>query len=83
MVGMEQRVEIGVEELFHAWKTLMGPTRAHLTEPTSFKEGVLTVEVKSATLYSCLCQYERSRLIKSMQESCPRASLKNIWFRRR
>ncbi len=83
MAKIDQRLEIGVDEIFRAWKTLMGPTREALTEPTSFLDGVLTVEVKSATLYSCLCQYERSRLLRSLQEMCPRVGLRNLWFRRR
>lgn len=81
--GIEQRVAVGIEELFAAWNVLIGPTRSALAQPTSFVEGVLTVEVKSATLYSCLCQYERTRLLKALREMCPRAGLKNLWFRRR
>jgi hypothetical protein len=59
------------EEIFQAWFSLLGEKMAPLTEPISFFDGVLTVKVKSATLYSLLCQHERPRLLKQLQAKFP------------
>ena len=64
--------------VYRFWSTLLGEQMAPLTEPVSFKEGVLTVKVKSATLYSLLCQHEKARLLKRLQE---KFSVRNILFR--
>ena len=49
------------------WFTLMGEKMAPFTQVVSLKNGVLTIKVKSATLYALLCQHEKVRLLKSIQ----------------
>lgn len=66
------------EEIFGFWMQLMGEKMAPLTEPISFFDGVLTVKVKSSTLYSLLCQHEKPRLLKQLQEKFP---VKNLVLR--
>ena len=66
------------EAIFALWKTLLGEKMAPLTEPISLVDGVLTIKVKSATLYSLLSVYEKARLLKQMQEKFP---IRNIIFR--
>lgn len=66
------------EEVFAYWPTLLGPKMAPFTEPVSFVEGVLTVKVKSSTLYSLLCQHERPRLLKQLQQ---KFSIRSLLFR--
>ncbi len=66
------------EEVFRFWFELIGEKMAPLTQPISVHEGVLTVKVKSSTLYSLLCQHEKPRLLKAMQE---KFSIRNIVFR--
>jgi Dna[CI] antecedent DciA-like protein len=66
------------EEIFGTWFALIGEKMAPLTEPLSFADGVLTVKVKSSTLYSLLCLHEKPRLLKQMQE---KFSVRNIVFR--
>jgi hypothetical protein len=67
----------GREDIFSFWLQLMG-TQAALTEPVSFADGVLTVKVKSSTLYSLLCQHERPRLLAQLQKKFP---VRNLVFR--
>lgn len=55
------------EALFQLWFTLMGEKMARFTQPVSWKNGVLTIKVKSATLYALLCQHEKARLLKALQ----------------
>ena len=66
------------EEVLLFWPQVIGETMAPYTEPVSFIDGVLIVKVKSATLYSLLCQHERPRLLKRLQEKFP---IRNLVFR--
>lgn len=66
------------EEIFRFWRELMGENRAALTEPVSYFDGVLTVKVKSSTLYSLLVSHERSSLLGRLQE---KFSIRNLIFR--
>lgn len=66
------------EEIFRFWRDLMGEKMAPMTEPISFVDGVLTVKVKSSTLYSLLVTHERARLLGQLQE---KFSIRNLVFR--
>lgn len=55
------------EAVFHFWFTLIGEKMAPFTQPLSLKNGVLTIKVKSATLYALLVQHEKTRLLKAFQ----------------
>jgi hypothetical protein len=66
------------EEIFRFWFTLIGEKMAPMTEPVSFADGVLTVKVKSSTLYSLLVSHERTRLLRQLQE---KFSIRNLVFR--
>lgn len=66
------------EEVFAYWTQLIGEKMASLTRPVSYVDGVLTVNVKSSTLYSLLCQHERTRLLGQLQEKFP---VRNLVFR--
>ena len=65
----------GGEEIFRFWQELIGDKMGPLTDAVSFVDGVLIVKVKSSTLYSLLCQHERPRLLKRLQEKFPVRSL--------
>lgn len=64
--------------IFQFWMTLLGEKMAPLTEPLSWADGVLTVKVKSATLYSLLCQHEKARLLEKLRARFP---IRNLVFR--
>lgn len=66
------------EEIFRFWRELIGEKMAPMTEPVSFVDGVLTVKVKSSTLYSLLVTHERPRLLGRLQE---KFSIRNLIFR--
>lgn len=66
------------EEIFQFWQELLGEKMAPLTEPVSFLDGVLTVKVKSSTLYSLLVAHERPRLLSRLQE---KFAIRNLVFR--
>lgn len=66
------------EEIYQFWRDLMGEKMSPLTEPISLADGVLTVKVKSSTLYSLLVTHERPRLLGRLQE---KFSIRNLVFR--
>lgn len=72
--------EVGDEQeaVFRMWFSLIGEKMAPLTKPVSLKNGVLTIKVKSATLYALLCQHEKAPLLKALQT---KFQIKNIVFR--
>ena len=56
----------------------MGEKMAPMTKPVSFADGVLTVKVKSSTLYSLLVAHEKPRLLGRLKE---KFSIRNLVFR--
>ena len=68
-------------EVIQAWGHVLGPKFANLTEAVGMQDGVLTVKVKSSTLYSLLCQHEKPRLLKKLRELFPRIEIRDIVFR--
>ncbi len=68
-------------EVIEAWAEIIGPKFASLTEAVSMQDGLLTVKVKSSTLYSLLCQHEKPRLLVRLRGKFPRASIRDIVFR--
>ena len=65
-------------EIFQYWFDLIGEKWSAFTEPLSFYDGVLTVKVKSSTLYSLLAVHEKMRLLHKLQE---KFSIRNLVFR--
>ena len=78
MIKIRSKREESQEEIFSFWFDLIGDKMGPYTTPISFVEGVLTVKVKSATLYSLLCQHERPRLLKQLQE---KFSIRGLFFK--
>ena len=76
----KNRVEPG-ENLIGAWPSIIGPNLAKMTEAVSFVDGVLTVKVKSSTLYSLLSLHEKPHLLRKLQENFPKTQVRNIMFR--
>lgn len=67
LADIEKKTEDDREKIFQFWFSLIGEKMATLTQPISLKNGILTIKVKSATLYSLLCQHEKPRLLKELQ----------------
>jgi hypothetical protein len=70
-----------VHHIMEAWPSIIGPNLAKMTEAVSFMDGILTVRVKSSTLYSLLSTHEKPQLLRKLQESFPKTQVRNIIFR--
>jgi hypothetical protein len=78
MKGIRGKAGDRTEEIFQYWPVLIGEKMASMTEAVSFVEGVLTVKVKSSTLYSLLTLHERPRLLRALNE---KFSVRSLVFR--
>src|SRR5438105_8157614 len=78
MTELGKKAQDPREEIFRYWYEIAGEKMGPLTEPVSFMDQVLTVKVKSSTVYSLLVAYERGRLLKQMQS---RFTIRNLFFR--
>lgn len=63
------------------WPEIIGQNLAKKTEAVSFVNGILTVIVKSSTLYSLLSVHEKPRLLLKLREAFPKTHVQNIFFR--
>ncbi len=64
---IEKKTDVTQKKIFQFWYSIIGEKIAPLAQPISFKNGILTIKVKSATLYSLLCQHEKPRLLKELR----------------
>lgn len=64
-----------------SWPAVVGANLAPMTEAVSFSEGVLTVKVKSSSLYSVLIQQEGKKLLKELKMKFPNVTIRSIRFR--
>ena len=65
--GVKQRRGVSETDVFAFWFSLIGPKMGSYTQPISLKNRVLTIKVKSATMYALLCNYEKPRLLDAMR----------------
>ena len=64
-----------------SWPEVIGPQLAPLAQAVSFVNGVLTVKVSNATLFSLLSQNDKPRLIQNLRDKFPGTLIKTIFFR--
>ncbi|HAB99384.1 MAG TPA: DUF721 domain-containing protein [Parachlamydiales bacterium] len=81
LAGISKQAGCQGHEILAAWSEVLGEKFANLTKATGIQDGVLTVKVKSSTLYSLLHQHEKSRLLARLQELFPSAGIRDIVFR--
>lgn len=68
MAEISQKNNRSCQEISKEWFAALGEKMGSMTEVISFQDGILTVKVKSSTLYSLLCQHERPRLLRLLQK---------------
>lgn len=68
---IQAQKEVSSSEIFKAWYEIIGEKMGPMTEGLSFVDGVLTIKVKSSTLYSLLQQHEKPRLFQQLKRKFP------------
>ncbi len=68
-------------DLIASWPEIAGETIAKWTKAVSFTDGVLTVLVRSSTLYGVLSQHEKPQILARLKERFAKSSVRDIHFR--
>lgn len=83
--GVMNKITQAVEErpdlVLAAWPEIIGAQLAPMTEVVSFSQGVLSVKVKNATLYSLLSQREKGRILAHLKKRFPKTTFVAVNFR--
>jgi hypothetical protein len=69
------------EAVIASWPSIIGDKIAPMTRALSFRDGVLTVAVKNATLYSLLNEREKGKILHRLKQTFPQIQIHNIIFR--
>ncbi|GAB4227349.1 MAG: hypothetical protein Tsb0021_04150 [Chlamydiales bacterium] len=69
------------ERIKSAWPLIIGEKLAPMTSVAQFKEGIVYINVKNATLYSLLQQHEKQRLLQKFKQKFSKTAIHNIIFR--
>lgn len=64
-----------------AWPMIIGAQLAPMTQAISLIDGILLVTVKNSTLHSLLNQYDRPRILRTLQQQFPNVNIRGINFR--
>lgn len=76
-----QRDKSSIEKQIRtAWKALVGEAIAKHASVQSFREGILKVVVRSASLYNLLVQHEKQVVLSKLQKQFP-DQIKDIIFK--
>ncbi len=78
---IQNRSDSRPSKVVEAWPKIIGLKMAEMARAVSFENGVLTVIVRSSSLYSSLCQHEKPRLLDMLQQQFPKNQVRNINFR--
>lgn len=68
------------KEIRKAWASLVGTKISQYASVHSFREGILKITVRSASLYNLMMQHEKKVLLKKLQQMFPN-QIKDIIFK--
>jgi len=69
------------QRIIDIWPEIIGKKLAPMAKAVSFNKGILTVIVKSSTLYSLLGKQEKIKIIKKLQNKLEKTKIRDIVFR--
>lgn len=79
---IDNRQRISIAAIRKVWIEILGEKYATMTEVVAFDEGVLTVKINSAPLFSILKAEQKTQLEKEMRKRMPALKLQKLNFRR-
>ena len=81
LAGVTKNFQDRPDLILLAWPEIIGEKLSSMTRAVSFVDGVLTVKVKSSSLYSLLVQHEKMKVQRRLQKRFPSVKIRNIVFR--
>jgi hypothetical protein len=79
--NLEKRYKSNPSSVIESWPSIIGSELAPMTKAVGFDRGILTVKVKSSTLYSLLNNYEKERILKKLQSKFSEKIIQKIYFK--
>ncbi len=79
---IDTRQKINISQIRNTWSELIGEKYSAMTEVISFDDGVLTIKINSAPLFSILKAEQKTKLESEMRKRIPALKLKKLNFRR-
>ena len=79
--GLKIDYDLQPQRVLDVWPEIIGKKLAPMTKAVFFRKGILTIKVKSSTLYSLLGQHEKQRIIKKLQDKLDKITIRDIVFR--
>lgn len=79
--SIEKKFKSNPVNIIESWPTIIGRELAAMTKVVSLEDGVLTVKVKSSTLYSLLNNYEKDKILKKMQSNFSEKVIRKLCFK--
>ncbi len=81
LVDFEKIYEQKTCRIIEAWPMIIGEKFSSMTRAVSLNNKVLVVTVNNSTLYSLLCQHEKTRLLKKLQKQFSKNLITDIRFK--
>jgi len=78
---IKMRREKRPERINELWEEVIGPKLSPMTKVDSFNDGKLIIKVKNSTLHSLLCQYEKEKILKILQDKLSKKMIKELIFK--
>lgn len=79
---IDNRQKINIIQIREEWSKIVGEKYAAMTQVLEFQEGLLTIKIHSAPLFSILHGSEKTRLENELKKRLPSLNLKKLNFRR-
>ena len=79
---IDNRQKNNIGRISEIWNLLLGERYAPMTKVVEFHEGVLTIKIDSAPLFSILKSEQKTQLEKEMRKRMPTLQLKKLNFQR-
>lgn len=79
--NIEKKYKNNPLNVVESWPIIIGSKLAPMTQVVGFDNGVLTVKVKSSTLYSLLNNYEKDKLLEKLQKNFSEKIIQKLCFK--
>lgn len=81
LLNIEKKYRSNPSNVVESWPKIIGSKLAPMTKVVGFEGGVLTVKVKSSTLFSLLNNYEKDKLLLKLQSNFSEKIIQKLCFK--
>ena len=81
LLKIEKKYKSNPLNVVESWPAIIGSKLAPMTKVAGFEDGVLTVKIKSSTLFSLLNNYEKDKLLLKLQSKFSDKIIQKLCFK--